>query len=87
VTGKCLVGAAHLDHYWLSAMFNRVSREYIARLESGKHDPPLSRIEKIVIPRGHRPDQILSLDAICLPVQSAISAARNSLGAPIANLI
>ena len=28
-------------------MFNSVSREYIARLESGKHDPPLSRIEKI----------------------------------------
>gem|GEM_PF-4267011 len=47
MTGKCLVGAAHLDHYWLSAMFNSVSREYIARLESGKHDPPLSRIEKI----------------------------------------
>ena len=25
----------------------RVSREYIARLESGKHDPPLSRVEKL----------------------------------------
>jgi len=24
-----------------------VSREYIARLEAGKHDPPLSRIEKL----------------------------------------
>jgi hypothetical protein len=41
------VGAAHLDHYWLSAMFNSVSREYTARLESGKHDLPLSRIEEI----------------------------------------
>jgi transcriptional regulator with XRE-family HTH domain len=47
VTGKCLVGAAHLDPYWLSAMFDSISREYIARLESGKYDPPLSRIEKI----------------------------------------
>jgi putative transcriptional regulator len=25
----------------------RVSREYIARLETGKHDPPLSRLEKL----------------------------------------
>jgi len=41
------VGAAHLDPYWLSAMFDSISREYIARLESGKYDPPLSRIEKI----------------------------------------
>jgi transcriptional regulator with XRE-family HTH domain len=24
-----------------------VSREYIARLETGKHDPPLSRVEKL----------------------------------------
>jgi len=24
-----------------------VSREYIARLETGKHDPPLSRLEKL----------------------------------------
>jgi len=24
-----------------------VTREYIARLETGKHDPPLSRIEKL----------------------------------------
>lgn len=24
-----------------------VTREYIARLETGKHDPPLSRVEKL----------------------------------------
>ena len=24
-----------------------VTREYIARLESGKHDPPLSRVDKL----------------------------------------
>ena len=24
-----------------------VTREYIARLEAGKHDPPLSRLEKL----------------------------------------
>jgi putative transcriptional regulator len=24
-----------------------LSREYIARLETGKHDPPLSRVEKL----------------------------------------
>jgi transcriptional regulator with XRE-family HTH domain len=24
-----------------------VSREYIARLETGRHDPPLSRVEKL----------------------------------------
>lgn len=24
-----------------------VSREYIARLETGKHDPPLSRVEQL----------------------------------------
>jgi putative transcriptional regulator len=24
-----------------------VSREYVARLETGKHDPPLSRVEKL----------------------------------------
>jgi len=27
-----------------------VSREYIARLENRKHDPPLSRIEKLARP-------------------------------------
>lgn len=29
-----------------------VSREYIARLETGKHDPPLSRVEKLATALG-----------------------------------
>jgi transcriptional regulator with XRE-family HTH domain len=29
-----------------------VSREYIARLETGKHDPPLSRVEKLATVLG-----------------------------------
>jgi transcriptional regulator with XRE-family HTH domain len=29
-----------------------VTREYIARLETGKHDPPLSRVEKLAIVLG-----------------------------------
>ena len=29
------------------AVLAGVTREYIARLETGKHDPPLSRVEKL----------------------------------------
>ena len=36
-----------------------VSREYIARLETGKHDPPLSTLEKLAKALGVRVTELL----------------------------
>jgi transcriptional regulator with XRE-family HTH domain len=36
-----------------------VSREYIARLETGKHDPPLSTLEKLAKALGVKVGRLL----------------------------
>jgi len=36
-----------------------VTREYIARLEGGHHDPPLSTIEKLATALGVKPGRLL----------------------------
>jgi transcriptional regulator with XRE-family HTH domain len=36
-----------------------VSREYIARLETGRHDPPLSTLEKLAKALGVRVTELL----------------------------
>jgi transcriptional regulator with XRE-family HTH domain len=36
-----------------------VSREYIARLEGGHHDPPLSTVEKLAKALGVKPGRLM----------------------------
>jgi putative transcriptional regulator len=47
---------------WSQATFAEkvgVSREYIARLETGRHDPPLSTVEKLAKALGVRVGRLL----------------------------